>query len=425
MKVITRVAPSITGKLHLGTLFNALVNYIFAKQHHNGVCFLRLDGQHLTGPRIRFQRELLEDLEVFGFKFDFIVKQSDRTKLYRSRMEKLLKRKDVYFCDCSKKDITKRGNNNLNMYSLERAEKYPSPCGIKQVVVYGHKRDHNLVFSAKVSASTEAKGFPIDSIVTDKSSCWQPFNVGYFGDIKPSIEFKWDNPTWVQCIKIYWQNYPLKRYKVFADSREIVDIRKTDSYCYTSNYSHYGDNFKDEISFSPVECTSLTIEPVEYLKEVKIEYYYDQYCRSRQLSLDLDNKKTVIRRECNNFLDIALYFNKQPDLCLTSAIDDQDFGVTHSIRGIDIQPFSLLERKAGYLIGYSTNNLFHSMLLNKRDYKLSKSLGSKPAIAYLKYLEPDTLLSLLAHKSGLVDDNKIRSLPQLIKDSNLDKVFIA
>lgn len=73
----------------LGTLYNCLLNYIFAKQQ-NGTFFLRLDGQHLTPQRIQFQQSFENDIQKFGMIPDFIMKQSERMNLYRRATENLL-----------------------------------------------------------------------------------------------------------------------------------------------------------------------------------------------------------------------------------------------------------------------------------------------------------------------------------------------
>jgi len=413
LKTIVRFAPSITGPAHPGTLYNCLLNYIFARQN-NGTFFLRLDGQHLTPQRIRFQRELQEDFERFGFKFDFVVKQSDRVDIYQKKIRELINHSSVYFCDCTKADIAKRGNST-RVFSLERFEKYPPPSGIKQIIILNEQGD-NITPLSEISASS-AKGFSPESVADDKSSCWKPYDVGYFGDIKPVISFKWKKPVWIQGVRVDWANLPLKRYRIFADRREIAEVRKANSYYWTEG------PFKDEISFPPVECQSLELVPIEFMKNVKIEYYYDRFCRNRGLSLDFEDKQTVIRKKCHFPLDVALYFDRQPDLCLTSAIDDKEFQVTHSIRGIDIQPFTLLEREAGSLIGYSAHNLFHGMILDRNDYKLSKFTNSKPAIDYLQEMSPEELLSLLAFKAGLINDKETRDLDGIVKNANLDRVF--
>ncbi|HUO55932.1 MAG TPA: glutamate--tRNA ligase family protein, partial [Candidatus Paceibacterota bacterium] len=41
-KVVTRIAPSPTGRMHIGTVRTALFNYLFAKQH-NGTYFVRIE----------------------------------------------------------------------------------------------------------------------------------------------------------------------------------------------------------------------------------------------------------------------------------------------------------------------------------------------------------------------------------------------
>ena len=131
-KMIVRAAPGATGPLHLGSLYNVLLNYVFGKRD-DGVFFLRLDAPYKTGASIRFEREIEDTIRLFGLIPDFVVKQSERKEIYREQVENVLNYPNVYFCQCSNDDITKRFYEGTRGHIIDRHDKYPPPCSIKRI----------------------------------------------------------------------------------------------------------------------------------------------------------------------------------------------------------------------------------------------------------------------------------------------------
>jgi hypothetical protein len=105
-------------------------------------------------------------------------------------------------------------------------------------------------------------------------------------------------------------------------------------------------------------------------------------------------------------------------------MDDQEYRVTHTFRGYDIEPFTLLEAEAGKLINYVPNNVLHGEVLDQEGYKYSKFRDSTPAVNYLEYLEPDKILTYLANKAGLIDVTKTLSLDQIVDRAVFDPARI-
>lgn len=418
MKVVTRFAPTLSGRLHLGHLVNALYNYIFAKQH-NGTFFLRLDGIKLTGQRISLQKYFVEDLEAFGLIPDFVVKQSDRRDLYKQRMKELLRRDDVYFCDCSAMDITKRASEGSDVKIMSRDEKYPAPSAVVQIRILDEKKQ-NVIHKAKVSANLSTAHDPI-SHVLDSEPCrfWQPYDVGYFGTETPIIRILFEEKTFVQHVSIVFKDYPWRKWKVYADKREIACVSKQEKFCYhpAGGDFPYSPGFEDSVSFAPVECWEILIIPSKYMRTVRREYCYDGFCRNRNLKLDLDKPETVVRTVSALHLpDTVLWIYSVADLALSSAIDDREFRVTHTFRGYDIEPFTLLEAEAGKLINYVPNNVMHGEILDQEYYKFSKFRESRPAVEFLKNRSAEEILTQLAYEAGLIESaGPVGSLGQLVK----------
>ena len=103
--MITRLAPSPTGALHLGNARTFLVNWIMARQNKWKI-LLRIED--LDGPRIKrgTVTELMEDLRWLGLDFDGApIYQSSHSGEYVTAIEKLLREGFAYPCVCTRKEV--------------------------------------------------------------------------------------------------------------------------------------------------------------------------------------------------------------------------------------------------------------------------------------------------------------------------------
>ena len=68
-KVITRFAPSPTGKLHIGNIRTAIMNYLYTKKHH-GEFILRFDDTDLERSKLEYKDAIEKDLKFLGLICD-------------------------------------------------------------------------------------------------------------------------------------------------------------------------------------------------------------------------------------------------------------------------------------------------------------------------------------------------------------------
>lgn len=94
-KVITRIAPSPTGKLHIGTARTALFNYLFARQH-GGTFIIRSEDTDKARSTKEFETEILDGLAWLGLEHDEFYRQSERTDIYRNHLETLIETGKAY-----------------------------------------------------------------------------------------------------------------------------------------------------------------------------------------------------------------------------------------------------------------------------------------------------------------------------------------
>lgn len=94
--IITRFPPSPTGYFHIGNVRTALFNYLFARQH-GGKFVLRIEDTDKERSRKEYEDIIIDSLKWLGLENDGTVfKQSERTSVYRSYLEKLIAEGKAY-----------------------------------------------------------------------------------------------------------------------------------------------------------------------------------------------------------------------------------------------------------------------------------------------------------------------------------------
>jgi glutamyl-tRNA synthetase len=88
MTVNLRIAPSPTGRLHIGNLRTALVNYLYARKH-DGRFWLRLDDTDVERCKPEYAADIEHVLGWLGLTWDRFARQSDRLDRYAEAAEAL------------------------------------------------------------------------------------------------------------------------------------------------------------------------------------------------------------------------------------------------------------------------------------------------------------------------------------------------
>ena len=92
----TRIAPSPTGKFHIGTARTALINYIFARQN-KGHFLLRMEDTDKERNQIKYEEDIKNGLKWLGLNWDGeIIYQSQKTDRYQSIVNQLIKQNSAY-----------------------------------------------------------------------------------------------------------------------------------------------------------------------------------------------------------------------------------------------------------------------------------------------------------------------------------------
>jgi glutamyl-tRNA synthetase len=136
--MITRLAPSPTGALHLGNARTFLINWILGRQNGWKI-ILRIED--IDGPRIKAgaDQQALDDLRWLGIDWeDGPIYQLHRMPLYRAAMEQLLENKLAYPCVCSRKEVEQAASAP---HAEDGASVYPQTCRDRFDSVEAARRD--------------------------------------------------------------------------------------------------------------------------------------------------------------------------------------------------------------------------------------------------------------------------------------------
>jgi glutamyl-Q tRNA(Asp) synthetase len=103
--IVTRFAPSPTGRLHLGHAFSAVLGHGHALRS-GGKFLLRIEDIDQTRSRAEFVDAIYEDLRWLGLDWTGpVLVQSQRAEAYEDALERLRGRHLAYPCFCTRSDI--------------------------------------------------------------------------------------------------------------------------------------------------------------------------------------------------------------------------------------------------------------------------------------------------------------------------------
>jgi glutamyl-Q tRNA(Asp) synthetase len=118
--IVTRFAPSPTGRLHLGHAYSAAIG------RARGEAFrLRIEDLDQTRARAEFVDGIYEDLGWLGIEWDEpVLIQSERTAVYEAALDQLRRDDLAYACFCTRADIAQ----SLTAPHGDAATSYPGTC---------------------------------------------------------------------------------------------------------------------------------------------------------------------------------------------------------------------------------------------------------------------------------------------------------
>ncbi len=127
LHLVTRFAPSPTGRLHIGHGYSALLAYNLARKN-DGAFLLRIEDTDVTRCRPDYTDGIIEDLRWLGIDWDGYLVQSERLALYDMALETLKAKGVAYPCFCTRGDIAREIAASLHAPHGADGPLYPSTC---------------------------------------------------------------------------------------------------------------------------------------------------------------------------------------------------------------------------------------------------------------------------------------------------------
>jgi glutamyl-Q tRNA(Asp) synthetase len=122
--IVTRFAPSPSGRLHLGHAFSAAIGHSRARGA-GGKFRLRIEDLDPTRCKPEFVDGIFEDIRWLGLGWDEpVLMQSQRTAAYQAALDELKARGLAYACFCTRADIAQ----SLTAPHGDAATSYPGTC---------------------------------------------------------------------------------------------------------------------------------------------------------------------------------------------------------------------------------------------------------------------------------------------------------
>jgi glutamyl-Q tRNA(Asp) synthetase len=122
--IVTRFAPSPSGRLHLGHALSAAIGHAEARRG-GGKFRLRIEDLDQTRCKPEFVDGIYEDLRWLGLEWDEpVLVQSQRTGAYQAALDQLKARGLAYACFCTRADIAQ----SLTAPHGDAATSYPGTC---------------------------------------------------------------------------------------------------------------------------------------------------------------------------------------------------------------------------------------------------------------------------------------------------------
>ncbi|KQW56439.1 glutamate--tRNA ligase [Variovorax sp. Root411] len=174
-KVRTRIAPSPTGFLHLGTARTALYSWAYAR-HHGGEFVLRIEDTDVARSTQDSTDQILASMHWLGLDYDEgPIYQMQRLERYREVIAQMLAAGTAYHCYCTPAELDEmreaqraRGEKTLydRRWRLEPGKVLPPvPEGVPPVVRFCNPPEGDVTWNDLVKGEITINNREIDDLI--------------------------------------------------------------------------------------------------------------------------------------------------------------------------------------------------------------------------------------------------------------------
>lgn len=174
-KIRTRIAPSPTGFLHLGTARTALYSWAYAR-HHGGEFVLRIEDTDVARSTQDSVEQILASMKWLGLEYDEgPIYQMQRLSRYQQVVEQLIAEGKAYRCYCTPEEL-----EAMKAAQESRGEKRrydgtwrpapgkvlpPVPAGVQPVVRFCNPPDGDVTWNDLVKGAITISNREIDDLI--------------------------------------------------------------------------------------------------------------------------------------------------------------------------------------------------------------------------------------------------------------------
>jgi glutamyl-tRNA synthetase len=172
--VRTRIAPSPTGMLHLGTARTALFSWAFAR-HFGGQFILRIEDTDLERSTEHAVQVILDSMKWLDLDYDEgPIRQTDRLEQYRAAIDRLIAEDKAYYCYASRDELDQlreaqmvRGEKPRydGRWRPENARGKTPPEGVKPVVRFRNPDSGDVGWNDLVKGPISIANAELDDLV--------------------------------------------------------------------------------------------------------------------------------------------------------------------------------------------------------------------------------------------------------------------
>jgi glutamyl-tRNA synthetase len=175
-KIRTRIAPSPTGFLHLGTARTALFSWAFARHHPGGEFVLRIEDTDEVRSTQAAVDQIIAAMDWLGLRYDEgPVYQMQRLERYREVLSSMLQVGTAYRCYCTPAEL-----ESMRDAQRARGEKPrydgrwrpapgkilpPVPNGIPPVVRFANPQSGEVTWTDMVKGSITISNLELDDLI--------------------------------------------------------------------------------------------------------------------------------------------------------------------------------------------------------------------------------------------------------------------
>ncbi|MFN4115584.1 MAG: glutamate--tRNA ligase, partial [Inhella sp.] len=175
MTVRTRIAPSPTGFLHLGTARTALFSWAYAR-HHGGQFVLRIEDTDVARSTQDSVEQILASLHWLGLDYDEgPIYQMQRLDRYQAVAQQLIAEDKAYRCYASPEELdamreAQKARGEKTRYDgrwrPEPGKQLPTvPVGVKPVIRFKNPLDGDVVWNDLVKGEIRISNREIDDLI--------------------------------------------------------------------------------------------------------------------------------------------------------------------------------------------------------------------------------------------------------------------